>query len=55
MPTKCLPSRVGYACLGQATHGQALRRVKIRPKNLSHHAMVPPTNFTEPNTESQMV
>lgn len=55
MLTKCLLSRVDYTCSGQATHGQALRRVKIRPKNLSHSHDGPPTNFTEPNTESQMV
>lgn len=41
MPTKGVSSRVDYTCLGQATHGQALHCVKIRPKNLSHCAMVP--------------
>lgn len=41
VPTKGVSSRVDYTCLGQATHGQALHCVKIRPKNLSHCAMVP--------------
>lgn len=55
MLTKCLPSRVDYACSGASDTwpGIASRENSSQKPLASRDG--PPTNFTEPNTESQMV